>query len=82
MTDHSILTPALPELPFQAEARLITRVLNFFGTTVPQVIGRAIATRDIFEAVSRLDDAQLSDLGLDRTAIAAYAAEKSGLLNL
>ena len=82
MTDHSILTPGLPELPFHDEARLITRVLNFFGTTLPQVIRSAIATRDIYEAMSRLDDEQLSALGIDRTTIAAYAAEKSGLLNL
>ena len=82
MTDHSILTPGLPELPFQKEARLVTRVLYFFGTKAPQVLRSAIATRDIYETVSRFNEKQLSALGIHRTGIAAYAAEKSGLLKL
>lgn len=80
MTDHSILTPGLPELPFQEEARLITRIISFFGTKAPQTLATAVAARNLFEAVSGLDDEQIAELGIDRTGIARYAAEKSGVI--
>ncbi len=86
MTDHSILTPGLtpglPELPFQEEARLITRVITFFGTKVPMAFRSAIAVRDIYEAMSGLNDEQLAALGIERTGIPAFAAKKAGLLDL
>lgn len=86
MTDHSILTPGLtpglPELPFQQEARLITRVITLFGTKVPKALRSAIAARNIYEAMSGLNDEQLAALGIERTGIPAFAAKKAGLLDL
>ena len=82
MTDHSILIAALPELPFQEEARLISRIITFFGTKAPRTLGTAIAARNLYEAVSEFNDAQIAALGIDRTGIAAYAAEKTGLTAL
>lgn len=80
MTDHSILTPGLPKLPFEEEARLISRVIAFFGTKRPRVLGSAIAARNLFEAVSSLDDGQIAALGIDRAGIAAFTAEKTGII--
>ena len=82
MTDHSILTPGLPELPFQEEARLISRVITFFGTKAPEALSTAIAARNLYETISGLNDEQIATLGIDRTGIAAYAAEKTGLIKL
>ena len=82
MTDHSTLAPGLPEMPFQAEARLITRVLTFFGTTAPKVITAAVAARNLFNTVDGFNDAQLAKLGIARSGIAAYIVKKSGLLDL
>jgi hypothetical protein len=82
MTDHSILTPSLPELPFQEEVRLISRIITFFGTKAPEAVGTAIDARDLFEIVSELNNEQIATLGIDRTGIAAYVAEKTGLFNL
>ena len=82
MTDHSILTPGLPELPFQEEARLISRIINFFGTKAPRALGTAIATRNLYVAMSGLDNQQIAALGIDRSGIPAYAAEKTGLTNV
>lgn len=82
MTDHSILTPGLPELPFREEARLVTRIIAFFGTQAPKALRSAIAARNLYETVSGLNDNQIAALGIDRPGIAAYAAEKSGLITL
>ena len=81
MTDHSILSHGLPELPFHREARLITRFIAFFGTKVPTVIANAITANSIYETVNGFNDEQLTALGIDRTGVAIYAAEKAGLLD-
>ena len=80
MTDHSTLASG-HELPFQEEAKLITRVITFFGTKVPGAFRRAIAAHNICEAMSGLNDEQLAAFGIDRTGITAYAAAKSGIIN-
>ncbi len=82
MTDHSTLAPGLPELPFQDEARLITRAITYLGTKVPEAFAKAIATRNIYEAINGFNNEQLAALGIDRAGIAAYAAKKTGLLDL
>ncbi len=82
MTDHSTLAPGLPDLPFQDEARLITRAVTYLGTTAPKALASAIEARDIFAAVNGFSDKQLADLGIDRADIPAYAAKKTGLLDL
>lgn len=81
MTDHSILAPGLPDFPFKREAQLVTRLYKFIGATVPQALASAIAARNLFEALNDLSDDQLAGLGIERTAIAAYAATKAGLLD-
>lgn len=80
MTDHSILNPSLPDLPFKEEARLITRVINFFSVFAPSEVGKAVAARNITEALDEMNDEQLAALGIDRTGIALYAAKASGLI--
>ncbi len=80
MTDHSILNQGLPSLPFQEEARLITRVMRFFGIFSPSSIGKAVAARNIVEVMDQMSDAQLATYGIDRTGIAVYAAKTSGLV--
>lgn len=82
MTDHSILYPGERDLPFQKEARLVTRFATFLGTTVPSAMGAAIRAHNLFEDLSGLDDERLAALGIERTGIAAYAARKAGLLDL
>ena len=81
MTDHSILNQSLPKLPFEEEAHLITRVLNFFGALSPKAVNNAINAQHITENLVALSDGQLAELGIDRTGIAAYAAKTSGLLD-
>jgi len=82
VTDHSTLTYGLPELPFQTEARLITRIIKFFSTKAPRIIGTAIAAKNLYETVNNLNDEQIATLGIDRAGIAAYTIEKTGLTNL
>ena len=81
MTDHSILNQSLPKLPFEEEAHLITRVLNFFGAISPKAINSAINAQHITENLVALSDGQLAEIGIDRTGIAAYAAQTAGLLD-
>jgi hypothetical protein len=82
MTDHSILTPGLPDLPFKSEARLITRAYKFIAVTVPAALAVAIAAHDMVETLDDFNDTQLDSLGIKRTDIVAYAATKTGLLDL
>ncbi|MCZ6813530.1 MAG: hypothetical protein O7F14_05705 [Alphaproteobacteria bacterium] len=49
---------------------------------MPKALRSAIAARDIYEAMSGLNDEQLAALGIERTGIPALAAKKSGLLDL
>ncbi|MDX1483545.1 MAG: hypothetical protein R3229_03590 [Alphaproteobacteria bacterium] len=80
MTDHSILKPELPDLPFQEEARLLTKIINFFGTVAPTALAQAIEARNLFEALDNLNDAQLAALGVERSEIGVLVLEKSGLI--
>lgn len=81
MTDHSILNQSLPKLPFEEEAHVITRVLNFFGSIAPSALNSAIAAQHITDTLVDASDAQLADLGIERTEIVAYAAKTAGLLD-
>jgi hypothetical protein len=58
------------------------RVITFFGTKAPEALSTAIAARNLYETISGLNDEQIATLGIDRTGIAAYAAVKTGLINL
>jgi hypothetical protein len=80
MTDHSILTPGLPDFPFRQEAQLITRVLKFITKTVPSALHAAIDAHNLVNLLINLNDDQLAEIGIERSDIAAYAATKSGLL--
>ena len=80
MTDHSILTPGLPDFPFRQEAQLITRIYKFITITVPSALAAAIDMHNLVNILVNLNDHQLADLGIERTDIASYAATKTGLL--
>ncbi len=80
MTDHSILSPGLPDFPFRQEAQLITRVFKYITITVPSALRAATDTHNLVKLLNNLNDHQLAGLGLERTDIAAYAATKTGLL--
>ena len=79
MTDHSILTPGLPDLPFRKEAELLSRVFAFITNLAPKV-RTAIKTGDLVAFLDDLSDAQLSEIGIARTDIPVFAARKTGLL--
>ena len=79
MTDHSILTPGLPDLPFRKEAELLSRVFAFI-TTLPSAVRTALKTGDLVASLDDLSDEQLSEIGIARTDIALFAASKTGLL--
>ncbi len=80
MTDHSILTPGLPDFPFRQEAELITRLYKFITITVPSALAAAIDAHNLVYTLANLNDHQLAGLGIKRTEIASYAATKAGLL--
>ena len=80
MTDHSILTPGLPDFPFRQEAQLITRIYKFITITVPSALAAAIDMHNLVNILVNLNDHQLADRGIERTDIASYAATKTGLL--
>ena len=81
MTDHSILNHGVAKLPFEEEARLVTRVIKFFGAFSPSSIGKAVVARNIAETMGNMNDEQLAAYGIDRQGIAAYAVKSSGLLD-
>jgi hypothetical protein len=80
MTDHSILRPALPELPFQAEARLITSVLKAIFIGLPRSLANAVRAQQMYENLYLLDSPGLAALGLKREEIGRYVIEQTGLV--
>lgn len=80
MTDHSILSAGAPDLPFQGPARTITGLFDFVFVTAPKALKRAVLAHNLVVALDGLDDAQLAALGVSRENLAAYVAEKTGVL--
>jgi hypothetical protein len=80
MTDHSILSPAVPDFPFQKEARLLTAVATALFVKLPRSFAAAIRARQIYENLYMLDSPGLAALGITRDGISRFAIERSGML--
>lgn len=80
MTDHSILRPATPDLPFQEEARLITRVVTALFVDLPRSFAGAIRAQQMYENLYLLDSPGLAALGLKREGLGRYVLEQTGLV--
>jgi hypothetical protein len=81
MTDHSILRPALPDLPFQQEARIFTAVLTMLFVTLPRDFANAMRARQIYQELYVLDSPGLAALGIEREAISRAALEQAGMVS-
>ncbi|HEX9808875.1 MAG TPA: hypothetical protein VGC25_04640 [Alphaproteobacteria bacterium] len=79
MTDHSILTHGIADLPFQREARAVTRFLAALAG-FPRAVAQAFRAQAIIEELVLLDAPQLAALGIDRMGVTRYAAIKAGIL--
>lgn len=77
MTDHSILRPSLPDLPFRAEARLISNVLSGLFVRLPQAFTQALYAQRTYDTLNAMDNSGLATLGVKRDEIARYTFEKA-----
>ena len=71
-------TPATgPEqAPLEKGSHLVSDILYFFGHQLPGMFSQGLESRTLFEELSRLDDASLEKLGIPRSEIPAYVADK------
>jgi hypothetical protein len=81
MTDHSILSPALPDLPFQQEARIFTAVMTMLFVTLPRDFANAMRARQIYDELVVLDSPGLAALGLAQDTISRHALDQAGVFN-
>ena len=81
MTDHSILSPALPDLPFQQEARIFTAVMTMLFVTLPRDFANAMRAREIYNELVILDSPGLASLGLTHDTISRHSLEQAGIIN-
>ncbi len=79
MTDHSILRPAAPDLPFQAEARILTAIFTAIFVELPRAFGAAVRAQQIAEELFLLDSPGLAALGLERETLGRFIVEQSGM---
>ncbi len=63
-------------LPLEKGAHLVSDILYFFGHQLPGMFSQGMESRELFEGLSRLDDASLEKLGIPRSEIPAYVAQK------
>jgi hypothetical protein len=77
MTDHSILRPSLPDLPFQAEARLISNILAGLFVRLPKAFAQALYAQRIYDGLNAMDNQGLTALGVKRDEIARYTFEQA-----
>jgi len=80
MTDHSILRPAIADLPFEAEARFISNLLKAIFIELPASFRRALTARQIYNDLYMLDAPDLAALGLEHGTLGRYALEKAHVL--
>ena len=80
MTDHSILRPAVPDFPFQKEARLFTAIATTLFVKLPRGFAAALRARAIYEDLWVMDAPGLAALGITRDGISRFAIEHSGML--
>ena len=71
-------TPATgPEqAPVEKGSHLVSDILYFFGHRLPEMFSQGLESKQLFEELSRLDDASLERLGIPRSQIPAYVAGK------
>lgn len=76
MTDHSILRPSLPDLPFRAEARLISNILASLFVRLPKAFAQALYAQRTYDNLYMMDSPGLAALGVKREEIARYTFEQ------
>lgn len=81
MTDHSILRPAVPDLPFKEEARLVTRVLSAIFVEFPRSFAMATRAQSLYDDLYNLDSPGLAALGVKRDEIGRYVLARTGMIN-
>ncbi len=80
MTDHSILRPAIADLPFEAEARFISNVLKAVFVDLPASLRRALAAQKIYNDLYLLDAPGLTALGLEQGTLGRFALEQARVI--
>ncbi len=63
-------------LPLEKGSHLVSDILYFFGHQLPGMFSQGMESRELFEGLSRLDDASLAKLGIPRSEIPGYVARK------
>ena len=64
------------QAPLEKGSHLVSDILYFFGHRLPGMFSQGLESRTLFEKLSRLDDASLERLGIPRSEIPAYVADK------
>jgi hypothetical protein len=77
MTDHSILRPSLPDMPLQAEARLLSNILAGLFIRLPKAFAQALNAQRIYDGLNSMDNSELVALGIKRDEIARYTFEQA-----
>lgn len=80
MTDHSILRPSAPDLPFQEEARLLTSFLRAIFIDLPKAFRQGVTAQHIYDELYVLDSPGLAALGIERGNIGRAALERAGMV--
>jgi len=66
-------------LPLEKGSHLVSDILYFFGHQLPGMFSQGMESRELFEGLSRLDDAALEKLGIPRSEIPGYVASKMAI---
>lgn len=80
MTDHSILRPAVADLPFEAEARFISNLLKAIFVDLPATFRRAMTAQRIYNDLYILDTPALTALGIEHGTLGRFALEKARVI--
>ena len=64
------------QLPLEKGSHLVSDILYFFAHQLPGMFSQGLESKALFEGLSRLDDASLEKLGIPRSEIPAYVADK------
>ncbi|MCH8096206.1 MAG: hypothetical protein IID53_03905 [Proteobacteria bacterium] len=64
------------QVPLDKGSQVVSDILYFFGHQLPGMFSQGMESKELFEGLSRLDDAALEKLGIPRSEIPAYVARK------
>ncbi len=64
------------QVPLEKGSHLVSDILYFFGHQLPGMLSQGMESKALFEELSRLDDAALEKLGIPRSEIPTYVAQK------